>query len=325
MKVLNEHIKNEEFKKIYLLCGEEDYLIKQYRDKLKLALMKDTDDMNFSCFQGSKINPIEVCDTGDTLPFFADRRVIVIINSGYFKSAPEKFQDRMEFFPDTTHVIFVEHEVDKRSRLYKKIKEVGYVAEFNSLDTRTLGIWINSLCKEEGKSISTEAINYLIEYIGTDMNQLKLELEKLFSYTIDKKIVEREDIQQVCISQATSKIFDMLDAIGSRNQGKALSLYHDLLELREPPMRILFLLTRQYNILLQVRRCLDEGKDSSLIAPIVGVPPFTVKKYVAQGKIYSYGRLKKMLEECQETDYKIKTGQITDVIGVELLIVEFSR
>ena len=64
--------------------------------------------------------------------------------------------------------------------------------------------------------------------------------------------------------------------------------------------------------------------DNKTIASICGIPPFSVKKYAAQTGKYSYERLKDMVEQCQEIDYKIKTGQIKDTVGVELLIVEFS-
>jgi DNA polymerase-3 subunit delta len=167
-------------------------------------------------------------------------------------------------------------------------------------------------------------IIYFVEHMGTDMLLLKNELEKLFSYCYGKSEITIEDVRQVCVSQAEDKLFDMLDAIGNHNREKALLLYHDLLALREPAMRVLYMFTRHFHILMQVNALSEEGKDNKAIASACGIPPFLVKKYAAQAGKYAYAQLRDMVEQCQDTDERIKTGRVQDTVGVELLIVEFS-
>ena len=100
MKTIDEDIRSGNLKQIYLLYGTEDYLKRQYRDKLKNALTAAGEDsgmggmlsggdgdMNFNRFEGKDINPKQVIDLAETLPFFAERRVILIENSGFFKNA----------------------------------------------------------------------------------------------------------------------------------------------------------------------------------------------------------------------------------------------
>lgn len=281
--------------------------------------------MNLNYFEGSGMNLQDVLDIGETLPFFADNRVIVLENSGLFKKAPEDIEKKIAGFPDSTYVIFVEKEVDKRNRLYKWIGKAGYASEMNTPDEKMLIAWVKGLCRAEGKQIDEAAIFYFVEHMGTDMLLLRNELEKLFCYQMDKERITIDDIREVCISQATDKMFDMLDAIGSRNQEKALLLYHDLLALREPAMRILYMLTRHFHILMQISLLTAEGKDNKTMASICGIPPFSVKKYAAQAGRYSYEKLRGMVEKCQATDQGIKTGMVQDIVGVELLIIEFSR
>lgn len=324
MNQINQDIKNKEIKQFYLLFGEEDYLKLQYRDKLVNALVNPEDTMNFNIFEGNTFNLQSVVDLGDTLPFFSDHRVIVIENSGVFKKSGEEFEKYFESFPDSTYILFVEKEIDKRNRFYKWMSKHGYVSEMNTPDEKMLLTWVNGLCKSEGKKMEETAIYYLVEHMGTDMYLLKNELEKLFSYCFDKEYISIEDIKRVCVSQATDKMFDMLDAIGNHNRDKALLLYHDLLALKEPAMRVLYMLTRHFHILMQVEALVAEGKDNRTIASVCGIPPFSVKKYAAQSGRYSKEQLRKMLEKCQNTDQGIKTGWIQDTVGVELLIVEFS-
>lgn len=325
MKTINQDIEKKEIKQFYLLFGAEDYLKRQYRDKLAEALVDTEDTMNYNYFEGNNFQLQAVLDIGETLPFFTDKRVLVLENSGLFKKAPEEIEKRLEQFPDSTHVIFVEKEVDKRSRLYKWIGKHGYASELNTPDEKMLITWVKGLCRAEGKQIEDSAIFYFVEHMGTDMLLLKNELEKLFCYRYESERIMVEDIREVCVSQASDKMFEMLDAIGVHNQDKALLLYHDLLALREPAMRVLYMLTRHFHILMQMSVLMSEGKDNKGMAAACGIPPFSVKKYAAQAGKYSYERLKNMVEKCQATDQGIKTGMVQDVVGVELLIVEFSR
>lgn len=325
MKTINQDIEKKEIKQFYLLFGAEDYLKRQYRDKLAEALVDTEDTMNYNYFEGNNFQLQAVLDIGETLPFFTDKRVLVLENSGLFKKAPEEIEKRLEQFPDSTHVIFVEKEVDKRSRLYKWIGKHGYASELNTPDEKMLITWVKGLCRAEGKQIEDSAIFYFVEHMGTDMLLLKNELEKLFCYRYESERITVEDIREVCVSQASDKMFEMLDAIGVHNQDKALLLYHDLLALREPAMRVLYMLTRHFHILMQMSVLMSEGKDNKGMAAACGIPPFSVKKYAAQAEKYSYERLKNMVEKCQATDQGIKTGMVQDVVGVELLIVEFSR
>ena len=325
MKTINQDIEKNEIKQFYLLFGTEDYLKRQYRDKLAKAMVDTEDTMNYNYFEGNNFQLQAVLDIGETLPFFAEERVLVLENSGLFKKTPEEMEKRLEQFPDSTHVIFVEKEVDKRSRLYKWIGKHGYASEMNTPDEKMLITWVKGLCRAEGKQIADSAIFYFVEHMGTDMLLLKNEMEKLFSYCYDSEKITLEDIREVCVSQASDKMFEMLDAIGVHNQDKALLLYHDLLALREPAMRVLYMLTRHFHILMQISVLMSEGKDNKAMAAACGIPPFSVKKYAAQAGKYSYERLKSMVEKCQATDQGIKTGMVQDVVGVELLIVEFSR
>lgn len=325
MKTINQDIEKNEIKQFYLLFGTEDYLKRQYRDKLAKAMVDTEDTMNYNYFEGNNFQLQAVLDIGETLPFFAEERVLVLENSGLFKKTPEEIEKRLEQFPDSTHVIFVEKEVDKRSRLYKWIGKHGYASEMNTPDEKMLITWVKGLCRAERKQIEDSAIFYFVEHMGTDMLLLKNEMEKLFCYCYDSEKITLEDIREVCVSQASDKMFEMLDAIGVHNQDKALLLYHDLLALREPAMRVLYMLTRHFHILMQISVLMSEGKDNKTMAAACGIPPFSVKKYAAQAGKYSYERLKSMVEKCQATDQGIKTGMVQDVVGVELLIVEFSQ
>lgn len=324
MDKINEQLKSGEFNNIYLLYGEEGYLKKQYRDKIATALADKDDNMNYNYYEGNKISVGEVLDLGDTMPFFSERRVLVIENSGWFKKAPEDIEKRIEAFPDTTYIIFVENEIDKRNRLYKFVSKAGYASEMKTPTASMLEKWVTKICKEEGKKIEKPTIHFLVSHMGADMMMLKNELDKLIGYCYDRNEITVEDVKAVCISQAVDKLYNMIDAISIKDQKKALVLYHDLLVLREPAMRILFNLTNHFRALMELSMMSHKEYKYDELASLCGIPVFSVKKDKEQAKGYTYEQLRHMVEMCQMTDQNIKTGRVSDVVGVELLIVDFS-
>jgi DNA polymerase-3 subunit delta len=226
---------------------------------------------------------------------------------------------------ETTHIVFVENEVDKRNRLYKAVKDYGTISQMDGLDENNLKLWITSLLNKSGKKIKTNTLLYLIGKSGTDMENLSNEVEKLICYALDREIITNEDVDAVCVTQISNKIFQMMDAIASKRQSEALKLYYDLLTLKEKPMSILFLLSRHFNLLLQVKELSGQGYNNTVISQKIGVPPFAVGKYISQSKNFKKDILIKALHSCADIEEQVKTGRLMDQMGVELLIVEFSR
>ena len=324
MKNLQEDIQNQDFKKVYLLYGEEKYLLQQYKSRLEKALVPEGDTMNFSAFQGKKTEPREVIDLAETMPFFADRRVIFLEDTGFFKNQCQELPEYLAQLPEYLCMVFVEDQVDKRSRMYKAVKKYGRIVEFGQQDSGTLIKWILGILKREGKKITQRDMELFLQMTGTDMGNIENELEKLLSYTMGKEVISREDIQAVCSSQISNHIFDMLRAVTEKRQKSALDLYYDLLALKEPPMRILFLLARQFNMIWQVKELEKEGYDQARIAKRTGLQPFVVRNYSAYGRKYRGEELEAIVQECVDTEEKVKTGRITDILSVELLLIKFS-
>lgn len=148
MKRIAQDIKNGQFSNIYLLYGEEAYLRRQYRDNLKKALVAEDDTLNCTSYSGKDINVNEIVDIAGTMPFFAERRVIIIENSGWLKSGEDRMVDLIKNLPDTTYIVFVESEVDKRSKLYKAVTAKGYAALCEMQDETMLKKWIMGLLKK---------------------------------------------------------------------------------------------------------------------------------------------------------------------------------
>lgn len=321
MKQINEDIKQGNFRHAYLLYGEERYLRRQYRERLQKALCGDGDTMNTHFYEGKNIVVGEIIDLAETLPFLAERRVIFIANSGLFKSGGEQLAEYLAAPCETAFLVFTESEVDKRSKLFKAVQSKGYAAEFAVQDEKTLMRWAAGVLAKDNKRITESTVQLLLSKTGTDMDNIQMELEKLVCYCMDREVVTDADVEAVCTTRIGNHIFDMINAIADRQQKRALDLYYDLLALKEPPMRILFLIARQCNMLLQAKELKSRGYDNRTVGSKLGVAPFIASKYLNQAAKFKAAALRTAVERCVEAEEAVKTGRMNDVMSVEILIL----
>lgn len=320
MRQISEDIKQNRFRQIYLLYGEERYLRRQYRENLRNALCAD-DTMNTHFYEGKDVPVGEIIDLAETLPFLAERRVIFITDSGLFKAGGEKLAEYLNSPNETTFFVFNESQIDKRSKLFKTVSSKGYATEFGIQDENTLKRWIAGVLSKEGKKITENTVRLLISKTGTDMDNIQMELEKLICYAYDRDVITDEDVETICTTRISNHIFDMINAIAEKRQSDALKLYYDLLALKEPPMRILFLIAEQCNKLLQVKELKIKNADNRTIGAQISVPPFIAQKYVNQASRFSTSVLRKAVQQCVAAEEAVKSGRMNDTMSVEILIL----
>ena len=151
------------------------------------------------------------------------------------------------------------------------------------------------------------------------------ELEKLICYKYYDEGITAEDVEELCTVRVQNKIFDMVEAVAGKQQKQALDLYYDLLALKEAPMKILALISRQFNMLLQVKEMKMKGYQEQTIATQTGLNAyFLKKKYIPQASKFKLEQLQQALTACVEAEEAVKTGNMTDILSVELIIVSLS-
>lgn len=191
--------------------------------------------------------------------------------------------------------------------MYKAVKKNGYICEINRQSEKDIEVWAAKIFDYNGKKITKADMAYFIANVGTDMEILSQEIEKLISYAYDKNVINKNDIDAVCIKQLNVRIFDMIDAISVKNQQKTLDCYYELIAEKEPPMRILFMISRQFNLILQAKDLSARGMSKEQIAGAMGVQGFIASKSISQsrnftvselkaglGRKYKYGRINKI-------------------------------
>ena len=324
MKNLNEDLKTGNFKQLYLLHGEESYLKRQFKNRFIQALVPEGDTMNYTYFEGKGIDIQGVIESADTMPFFSDCRLILLENSGFFKSGDNPLVDYFKEIPETTRIIFIEDKISKNCKMYNALKKYGSVTELSYQKEDILGRWILGKVKEEGKEMDSSTVHHFLQKVGVQMEQLHNELMKCCAYVGDEAVITKSVIDAVCTTQVEGKVFEMTRAVAEKNGSKALELYYDLLDVKEPPMRILALMAMEFRRIHQVKDLVNRGSPREQIANRTGINPYFVKDYMAREKRFTKEGLRDIIEEIARLDQSVKSGKIVDRMAVETFIVQTS-
>ena len=256
--------------------------------------------------------------------FFADRRLVLLEDTGLFKSSDEQWSNLVKTIPDSCHVLFVEQEVDKRSRMYKAVKECGYCAEMTHPSMQQRTQWILKGFGRYGLKITQSALDSFLEKTGDDMENIRNEMEKIGFFCMGKER-HHKNVDFVCTEQIENRIFDMTQAVAEGKTQYALELYADLLALKEPGMRILFLIARQMNQLLCVKEMEVGRQNKDQIAAALKVRSFVVNKLLGQARQFTIDQLIRCVERCVELEEAVKRGNMNERIAVEMVLLSIAN
>lgn len=315
----------KQVQRCYLFYGEEEYIKNQYLNEIKAQTVGEEDLMNYSCFEEKECDVAKLIETGETIPFFATYKLVVIKESGFFKTGKkddtQKLVKWLENIPDYMVMVFFEKEVDKRNSLYKLIQSKYVAIECICPAEDTMLALLEKNCKEKDIRISNRLLSYFVQNMPKSIHYTLGELEKIGSYCEGVEVT-KEAIEKVCVFSLEQRVFQLLKEMSKKDTTNALGIYNRLIESKESPIGILVLIARQYRILLQVKYLLKTGTPVQQIGKMVGIPPFVAKEVAEESKYFSYKQLQHILALCLESDQAIKTGKMEPVKCIELLIME---
>ncbi len=327
--LIDDEIKNGIAKNVYLLFGDENYLINTYKNKLIKTLLpnKEDQDTELTVFEGDKTTAISIIDTAEMISFTGGKRIILINNSSFFYKGKTTDADMLnDFIKETTEgyiIIFAEQNVDKRSKLYKSVQKLGFTEEYASLKTDDIASFITNKVKKNNCSISSNDAKYFALNIYNDLENIISEVDKLCSYKPNDTIT-KEDIDLLCSKDLEVRVFELVDKIGQKNAKEAIDIFNNMLLVKESPLMVLTMIGRTFKTLLLCKTMLDSGASQDEIARKTKLHPFVVKKNMQTSRNFKKIELYNALFEVLEADEKIKTGQIKDTIIVENIIIKYA-
>ena len=325
MEKLKNQLKNNEFSCFYLFHGEEEYLRDFYANKIAQSICTDE---NIKAFNYMKINGVKpnydvLTEFLVSYPFMSDRKVIIIKNSGILKKATdadkEFWKDALENSYDYVTIIFSEEEIDKRGVIYKELSKLADVYDFKYQKTSDLVSWVARVLASEGKKMSKNDIEYLLESSDNGMLNLKSELDKLISYAKDKDFVTKEDVDLLVCKSAESRVFSMIDDLVSGNSKGAYEKLDELKKFKESPVAIVSLIARQYTIYRKIK-ALSNKLSTADMSKELGIKDFFLKRHTMAQKYMSQEYIDSIILLCAKADNDIKSGKTDGWIAVETIL-----
>ena len=332
---LEKDLKQGNLNSIYLLYGEETFLLESCLKKIKNNFGERKEGINEIKLDDTNVNSI-ISDM-ETPAFGYEKKIIIVHNSGLFKKEGKRktgvntklienvaryINENIETIKEAVVLVFVEKEIEK-NELYKEVEKSGIVCEFQKLKPIQLIARIKAICKAYKVNIDDNTAKYFIECAGTNMQDLINEIRKLIEYGGENSEITKKEIDLLCIKQLDSVIFDLTDNIGKKNVTKALQVLNDLLYQKEPIQKILITLYNHFKKLYITKLAIRENKN---IAESLKLKPnqiFLVNKYKMQANYFGEKELRTIIEELINLDYNYKTGLIDLNIGLESILCRY--
>lgn len=315
IRSIKNHLKQDELKHVYLFYGPESYLRDLYTDRIRARL--GCDPMNCFYFT-SDVNEKELDSICSSVSMFGESKLIVVSGSGFFKSARDGAFIDMANESDT-YIIFKEDEADKRNKLYKKVCDTGIVFNCKKQAPGEIKKVIANKINKAGRRVSEAVLEYMLGGIGDDISRLLSETEKLILYVPEGESVEKHHVDTLCSLHTNARIFDLNDAVASGDSERAYFILKTLLDDKEPPVKLLAMISRMWSQLYSVKMLMREGMRAFEIADALGIKDFAASKLMRQASSLSADYIRDRMALCEELDMSVKNGNIKDIVAVELI------
>jgi len=327
-------LKNGKTSSLYVLFGEEEYLIERAVHALTRLLIapgcQDADAYTDD-WSSAAGDPDFLLEMVRTPPFLSSKRLIILKNTGLFAArSPDsselgrKYVSIISDIPDFCCLVFIEDKIDKRKKvLWEAAGKFGMLVQAEIQSTDSLCKWVGSSLRREDIRITVEAINSLVDRTEGSMRVIGSELQKIILYckNIGLSEITIKEIDEICIPDVRGSIFQMTDAIGGRNVSRALAVLDTLVSLKEPVPKIRFMLARHIRQLI----CAKELGQAEQIMSVLKVVPFVARNLLAQARYFRMDELTDLYEACASSDFLVKTGKIDDRLSMEILLVSAGK
>lgn len=333
---LEKELKEKKLNNIYLLYGEEIYLLETCLKKIKAIFGERKAGINEIKLNETNVNTI-ISDI-ETPAFGYEKKLIIAHNTGLLKKETKKkavtknneiinkvaqyIEENNEQIQKTVVLVFIEETVEK-NELYKVIEKYGEIVLFEPLKPLQIIDRIKAICLAYHVIVNENTLKYFIECVGTNMQDLVNEIRKLIEYVGEEGTITKQTIDLLCIKQLDSIIFDLTDYLGKKKVDKALEVLYGLLVQKEPIQKILITLYNHFKKLYFIKIAQRENKNIQEALNLKPNQTFLVTKYKAQAEYFKEMELKQIVKELINLDYNYKTGVIDLNIGLESILCRY--
>lgn len=336
MLKIEELEKQNQFNGIYLLYGEETFLLEQQLKKIKKNFGETVKGINYILIDENSVQEL-IADI-ETPAFGYEKKLIIARNTEIFKregkgksgGASKELKDKIndylkeniEMINSSVLLIFIENEAEKNN-VYNTIEKIGIICNFEEQKPFQIIKRLKNICNNYKVYVDENTLQYLIESCGTNMQDLINEIRKLIEYAGENGTIKKVDIDKLCIKKIESVIFDLTDNLGQKKVKEAMEVLYNLIASKEPLQKILITLYNHFKKLYFVKLAIENNKDIATSLNLKANQMFLVNKYKIQARGFEKTELRKIIQELEDLDYKYKIGLIDFNIGLESILCTY--
>ena len=328
---------------VHIFYGADDFSIHEALDEIQKGLGEASLLLaNTSRLEGAKLRPDELESAVQSVPFFGEKRLVIIDGLlGRFEprekrgaakksvkppkegeaELPKTFAALIDSVPASSVLVLIDGEIGKSNPLLKEISPKADIRLFAPLKGIQLENWTKKRVTQAGGTISEEALKNLVRLVGSDLWVMKGEIEKLVLYAAGRAI-EAEDVKKLVGLSREASIFTLVDAIVDGRLNLANQTLNEMLESGAAPSYVLVMLARQLRLLVRAKELKDAGQSENAIQGALGLADFPFRKTLEQTSRYSMSRLRDFYHRLLDTDLAIKTGRYDDELALTILVSE---
>lgn len=333
---LEKELKENRLNSLYLLYGEELFLLESNLKKIKSLFGECIKGINYILIDEQNVSNI-ISDI-ETPCFGYEKKLIIAKNTGLFKKEGKKksselaklreklkiyIDENIDIINESVILVFVEDEVDSKHELYKIIEKNGISCKFDFQKPAQIEQRIKAICNGYKVQIDSQTMRYFIECCGTNMQDLINEIRKLIEFAGENGTIKKEDIDKLSIKKLESVIFDLTDNLGKKDISGALTVLNNLIYAKEPLIKILVTLYNHFKKVYITKIALNHNKDLASSLNLKPNQMFLTTKYKVQSKYFKENDLRAILQDLCDLDYNFKNGKIDLKVGLEAVLCRY--
>lgn len=320
-------VKRGDISPLYYVYGDEPYLVERgVKLLLDRVVSPDFRDFNLNVFYGNECKGEEIVEVAQTLPMFADRRLVLVKKGDGLSAAALDILSAYVQDPSPSTCLIVQGvKIDQRKKFFVEFKKKGELVEYKRPYENQLGAFIKEEAETYGKRVDAAATEFLVFLVGNNLQELAAQLEKVATFVGERGTIRVEDVREMVSDTRVDSVFELANSLGDKELGKALRNLNTIMRDGEAPLMILAMITRHFRQLWKVRELLDKRLSPQEIAKAAGINPYFVKGVMEQARNYRVPEFKGVFERFYETDLALKSGGGKPVHLMERLIMDICR
>ncbi|MFL2756496.1 MAG: DNA polymerase III subunit delta [Dehalococcoidia bacterium] len=317
---------------ISVFYGKNDFSIDAEISKIRLTVTpEEVREVNSLSLMENTVTKSEFLSAVLTVPFMANKRVVIVSNLISKLNSKKVLDDsewsdiieQLKLVPDSTDLIFREFDFDKRNYLFKKISNLCDIRHFPLLRPNELKQWVTDKVNNMGMTIDLKAVNLIVDFIGSDLRTIDSELNKLSLYS-DEGLITESDVQVMVAYVKDQSIFRLVDLALEGRNNEALKITQILLNYGSSPNMIVRMMQRQLRLLLIASDLRKRNIKTSEFSQRLSLSGYPLQKTLEMERRFAFSKLLEIYNLILNSDIRVRSGLMTDVTSLDLLISEMA-